>query len=86
MQALHNFGDIFFSEEFLEPWPLMKALKEEDGCILLIDEIDKVDHEFESLLLKFSPTSNCRFRKLARSRQHRTATGVLDLEQYPGNL
>jgi MoxR-like ATPase len=30
----------------------MKALKEEDGCILLIDEIDKADHEFESLLLE----------------------------------
>ena len=52
VQQLHNFGDIFFSEEFLEPRPLMKALKEEDGCILLIDEIDKADHEFESLLLE----------------------------------
>jgi MoxR-like ATPase len=30
----------------------MKAIKEEDGCILLIDEIDKADHEFESLLLE----------------------------------
>ena len=52
VQALHNFGDIFFSEEFLEPRPLMKALKEDNGCILLIDEIDKADHEFESLLLE----------------------------------
>mgnify|MGYP001181354893 CR=1 FL=1 len=52
VQQLHNFGDIFFSEEFLEPRPLLKALKEEDGCILLIDEIDKADHEFESLLLE----------------------------------
>lgn len=49
---LHEFGDIFFSEEFLEPRPLMKALKEEDGCVLLIDEVDKSDHEFESLLLE----------------------------------
>ncbi|MBV1905984.1 MAG: MoxR family ATPase [Pseudomonadales bacterium] len=49
---LHEFGDIFFSEEFLEPRPLLKALKEEDGCVLLIDEIDKADHEFESLLLE----------------------------------
>jgi MoxR-like ATPase len=49
---LHEFGDIFFSEEFLEPRPLMKALKEENGCILLIDEVDKSDHEFESLLLE----------------------------------
>jgi len=52
VQRLHEFGDIFFSEEFLEPRPLLKALYEENGCVLLIDEIDKADHEFESLLLE----------------------------------
>ncbi len=52
VNRLHEFGDIFFSEEFLEPRPLLKALKEEDGCVLLIDEVDKSDHEFESLLLE----------------------------------
>lgn len=49
---LHEFGDIFFSEDFLEPRPLLKALKAEQGCVLLIDEVDKSDHEFESLLLE----------------------------------
>ena len=49
---LHEFGDVFYSEEFLEPRPLLKALKEEKGCVLLIDEVDKSDHEFESLLLE----------------------------------
>ena len=49
---LHDFGDIFFSEDFLEPRPLLKALREEDSCVLLIDEVDKSDHEFESLLLE----------------------------------
>jgi len=52
VSKLHEFGDVFFSEEFLEPRPLMKALKEEAGCVLLIDEVDKSDHEFESLLLE----------------------------------
>lgn len=52
VSKLHEFGDIFFSEDFLEPRPLMKALKEPDGCVLLIDEVDKSDHEFESLLLE----------------------------------
>lgn len=52
VKRLHEFGDIFFSEEFLEPRPLLKALREEDGCVLLIDEVDKSDHEFESLLLE----------------------------------
>jgi MoxR-like ATPase len=52
VQRLHEFGDIFFSEEFLEPRPLLKALREERGCVLLLDEVDKSDHEFESLLLE----------------------------------
>ncbi len=52
VNRLHEFGDIFFSEEFLEPRPLLKALRQEDGCVLLIDEVDKSDHEFESLLLE----------------------------------
>ena len=49
---LHEFGDIFFSKEFMEPRPLLKALQAEDGCVLLIDEVDKSDHEFEALLLE----------------------------------
>ncbi len=49
---LHEFGDIFFSEEFLEARPLLKSLGESNGSILLIDELDKSDHEFESLLLE----------------------------------
>jgi MoxR-like ATPase len=49
---LHEFGDIFFSEQFLEPRPLLRAIKETEGCVLLIDEVDKSDHEFESLLLE----------------------------------
>ena len=52
VNRLHEFGDIFFSEEFMEPRPLLKALREEAGCVLLIDEVDKSDHEFESLLLE----------------------------------
>jgi MoxR-like ATPase len=52
VDKLHEFGDIFFSEDFLEPRPLLKALKKEEGCVLLIDEVDKSDHEFESLLLE----------------------------------
>ncbi|MDK1023145.1 MAG: MoxR family ATPase [Gammaproteobacteria bacterium] len=52
VKKLHEFGDIFFSEDFLEPRPLLKALKDEQGCVLLIDEVDRSDHEFESLLLE----------------------------------
>ncbi|CAL76163.1 putative ATPase [Bradyrhizobium sp. ORS 278] len=49
---LQDFGDVFFSKEFVEPRPLLQALLEPNGCVLLIDEIDKSDAEFESLLLE----------------------------------
>lgn len=52
VERLHQFGDIFYSEEFLEPRPLLRAMQQERGAILLIDEVDKADHEFESLLLE----------------------------------
>ncbi|MFT4564655.1 MAG: MoxR-like ATPase [Gammaproteobacteria bacterium] len=52
MDRLHEFDDTFFNEEFLEPRPLLKALWEEDGAVLLIDEIDKSDQEFEAFLLE----------------------------------
>jgi MoxR-like ATPase len=52
VERLHQFGDIFYSEDFLEPRPLMKAMQEDRGAILLIDEVDKSDYEFESLLLE----------------------------------
>ncbi|THD77138.1 MAG: MoxR family ATPase [Phenylobacterium sp.] len=52
MDRLHGMGDLFFSEPFLEPRPLMRALKEDGGCVLLIDEIDKSDEAFEAFLLE----------------------------------
>jgi MoxR-like ATPase len=52
MERLHGFGDLFFSEKFLEPRPLLKALRQEQGAVLLIDEIDKSDEEFEAFLLE----------------------------------
>ncbi len=52
MARLHGFGDLFFSEQFLEPRPLLKALRQEGGAVLLIDEVDKSDEEFEAFLLE----------------------------------
>ncbi len=52
VERLHQFGDIFYSIDFLEPRPLLKAMQEEEGAVLLIDEVDKSDFEFESLLLE----------------------------------
>ncbi len=52
IERLHSHDDLFFSEHFLEPRPLYQALHQERGCVLLIDEIDKSDPEFEAFLLE----------------------------------
>ena len=52
IESLHNFDDIFFSDKFLEPRPLLKAVSDDEGAVLLIDEIDKSDDEFEAFLLE----------------------------------
>src|ERR671929_963125 len=44
-------GDIF-GEEFLLARPLMTAIAAEEPVVLLIDEIDKTDQEFEAMLLE----------------------------------
>jgi len=38
--------------DFFRPGPLMRALECEKPCVLLIDELDKVDEGFEALLLE----------------------------------
>ena len=52
MQRLDDFEDVFFSEQFLQTRPLLQALRAEAGTVLLIDEIDKSDDEFEAFLLE----------------------------------
>ena len=52
MQRLHGFGDDFFSEQFLEARPLLRALQQPAGAVLLVDEVDKSDQEFEAFLLE----------------------------------
>ena len=52
IDSLDSFDDIFFSEKFLEPRPLLKAINSKEGSVLLIDEIDKSDDEFEAFLLE----------------------------------
>jgi MoxR-like ATPase len=41
-----------FSEEFLFTRPLLEAISADDAVVLLIDEIDKTDQEFEAMLLE----------------------------------
>ena len=43
---------VFFSDRFLLPRPLLRALLAQQRTVLLIDEIDKSDAEFEAFLLE----------------------------------
>lgn len=40
------------SLDFFAEGPLLRALLQKNPCVLLIDELDKVDHAFEALLLE----------------------------------
>src|ERR1700754_1180149 len=44
--------DDIFGEEFLLSRPLMQAIATDEPVVLLIDEIDKTDQEFEAMLLE----------------------------------
>lgn len=44
--------DVFFSNRFLLQRPLLKAIMSEQPSVLLIDEIDRADAEFEAFLLE----------------------------------
>ena len=44
--------DDIFGEEFLLSRPLMQAIAADEPVVLLIDEIDKTDQEFEAMLLE----------------------------------
>jgi MoxR-like ATPase len=47
-QALHD----LFGPEFLVERPLLKATRAGSGAVLLVDEIDRADDEFEAFLLE----------------------------------
>lgn len=45
--------DDIYRPEFLLERPLLRALRSERGAVLLIDEVDRADAEFEAYLLEF---------------------------------
>lgn len=45
--------DDIYRPEFLLERPLLRALRSESGAVLLIDEVDRADAEFEAYLLEF---------------------------------
>lgn len=52
VERISSEEDAFFSERFLVARPLLKAILSEEMPVLLIDEVDKSDPEFEAFLLE----------------------------------
>lgn len=52
LDKLAGFQDVFFSREFLQSRPLLQAMEQSEGSVLLIDEVDKSEEAFEALLLE----------------------------------
>jgi len=52
MRRLHGQTDRFFSRDFLLPRPLLRAVLSDAPVVLLVDEVDRSDEEFEAFLLE----------------------------------
>jgi MoxR-like ATPase len=52
MAVLRGEADEFFSRDFLLPRPLLAAITSERPVVLLVDEVDRSDDEFEAFLLE----------------------------------
>lgn len=56
MLAIRQAGDQYvniYGDDFLLARPMLEALQSPEDTVLLIDEIDRSDHEFEAFLLEF---------------------------------
>lgn len=56
MLAIRQAGDDYvniYEDQFLLQRPMLEALRSPEDCVLLIDEIDRSDQEFEAFLLEF---------------------------------
>jgi len=52
MDVLRGQADEFFSRDFLLPRPLLAAITSKRPTVLLVDEVDRADEEFEAFLLE----------------------------------
>ncbi len=52
VEKIASQDDAFFSERFIQPRPLLQAISSDKQVVLLIDEVDKSDPEFEAFLLE----------------------------------
>src|SRR5438094_10575902 len=76
-ERIASSDDLFFSERFLLPRPVLAAIRSKDPALLLVDEIDKADPEFEAFLLEVLADSAVTVPQLATVRAVHTPRVVL---------
>jgi len=52
VKQLHLHEDVFFSEHFIVRRPILQAISSPDPVVLLIDELDRAEEQFEAFLLE----------------------------------
>jgi len=52
VERIASQDDVFFSDRFILPRPLLRSITSATRSVLLIDEVDKSDSEFEAFLLE----------------------------------
>jgi MoxR-like ATPase len=77
MRVLRGQADEFFSRDFLLPRPLLRAITERSPVVLLVDEIDRSDEEFEAFLLEVLSESQVTIPELGTVRAEHPPRVVL---------
>ena len=77
---------VFFSERFLLPRPVLRALLADRPALLLVDEVDKADPEFEAFLLEVLADSAVTIPELGTLRAKHPAARGAHLERGPRAL
>jgi MoxR-like ATPase len=72
----------FFSEHFIQPRPLLQAISSETPVVLLIDEVDKSDPEFEAFLLELLSDFQVSIPELGTRRARNIPFVVLTSNNY----
>lgn len=74
---LGDVNDVFFGERFLLARPLLAALRSDMPVVLLVDEVDRADPEFEAILLEVLAEGQVTIPELGTIRAKHTPLVIL---------
>ena len=75
-----------FSEDYLLERPLLAAIRQAEPPVLLVDEVDRADEEFEAFLLELLSDFQVSIPELGTDRRHHDPARGADLQRHPRSL